>query len=96
MLALVGRAQARLELSPKPDVDDAKMKPAMVPKIEPGTELSVPAVSEELNPENVRPVSEEQNSISDKESALHSEPEKISVAPSAVTTPTDEERDFPL
>ena len=100
MLALVRRAQARLELAAPPAAgDEIKMKTALVPTIEPAAESAAeknaaadssdeqyPAfTTDNLSQENVGP------SDAGVSVAL-----KARVEPASVTTPADEERDFPL
>ena len=100
MLALVSRAQARLELvAPTTADDEIKLKPALVPTIAPAAESAAeknaaadssdeqyPAfTTDNLSQENVGP------SDAGVSVAL-----KARVEPASVTTPADEERDFPL
>ena len=107
MLALVGRAQARLELAaPKTAGDEIKMKPAFAPNIEP-VEQTSPVQNESLySPDNHSPDStrekfsqgnESQILVSEKECVPSTESKmKIEAAHSTVAIPSDEERDFPL
>ena len=107
MLALVGRAQARLELAaPKTADDEIKMKPAFAPSIAP-VEQTSPVQNESLHsPDNHSPDStrekfsqgnESQILVSEKECVPSTESKmKIEAAHSTVAIPSDEERDFPL
>ena len=100
MLALVRRAQARLELAAPTTADDEiKMKPALVPTIEPAAESadknnalahSAAEYPPAFTPENLSQENKRQGN-EDKPVETNAE-----TAPATLSTPTDEERDFPL
>lgn len=94
MLALVGRAQARLELlAPKTDDAELKLKPAMAPKIESEPLKTAPA---EISKNEPTPAAE----IPEIKPGPKIEMEKTGphndVPQPQVVTPEDEDRDFPL
>jgi membrane protein len=96
MLALVNRAQAKLELAPPPTEEtEIKLSPALTPSVEPAAEPpqktveslhSSDFVPEKFGQGNVRQGNETQIPVSEKTEISHS----------TVVTPGDEERDFPL
>jgi membrane protein len=112
MLALVDRAQAKLELAPPPTEEkEIKLSPALTPSVEPAAgppqktveslhssaEHSPDFVPEKFRQGNVRQGNEMQTPVSENEAVLPPEPDKkIETAHSTVVTPGDEERDFPL
>ena len=87
MLALVNRAQARVELLPRGnDLELPKMTAAFVPPVE--TVEPIEAESEH-KPETSQPISSDPAPAT----STSSDPE---VSPAPIATPEEEERDFPL
>ncbi len=112
MLALVNRAQARLELVAPTAADaEVKMKPALVPTIAPvpesADEKNLPAHSaaddspafapENSSQEKKWQGNEARMPVTEAEFTILPDPaKKAETSPPTVTTPTDDERDFPL
>jgi membrane protein len=93
MLALVGRAQARLEFpAPQTARDEIKMKPALVPSIEPvAGSATQPALT-------IPPAAETESDFSETAAAteIKLQPKQKPSTQSTVQPSTEEERDFPL
>ena len=94
MLALVGRAQARMELAaPKNIEGEIKMKSALVPNIEPADQPSPKQIESVHSPADHSPVFTPGN----ESQRVEPEPKsKTEITTSTVVIPSDEERDFPL
>jgi membrane protein len=92
MLALVDRAETRLQLPPAKEVEgDLKLKPAMTPKVEPVPEpapvVSVPEVQPQISKPTVAPPVE--NPQPEQQNA-------VPATPTPAPSQPEEERDFPL
>jgi membrane protein len=97
MLALVGRAQSRLELiEPKVEESELKLKPALAPKVEPKPEQSKAVAPEIFEPAPAPAVEIPETKPEPKIEVEKTGPQNKIQHVQPVATPEDEERDFPL
>lgn len=106
MLALVNRVQSRLELPAlKTESDQPKMKPALVPTIEPAgsvVEMKTTIFPTPPPPDSASQNLSQDNAVMAKEQQISAaqgqplEPQKSEIPKFNLATPSDEEREFPL